>query len=148
MSKAVLLLNLGTPAEPTAKGLRDFYSYFFSDRFVFDMNPVALWMLRNLIIKPLRAPKTAKNYAAIWMEGGSPLKVYTDRLQQSVQAAFVGDEQDVHVVTGMAYSKPFIAETMQALERQRQITVCFGKIGGQTNCCLKLNKRIFIAHHG
>ena len=25
MSKAILLLNLGTPAEPTAKGLRDFY---------------------------------------------------------------------------------------------------------------------------
>ena len=38
MSKAVLLLNLGTPSEPTAKGLREFYSYF-SDPFMFDFNP-------------------------------------------------------------------------------------------------------------
>ena len=39
MSKAILLLNLGTPAEPTAKGLRDFYEYFLSDPYVFDMKP-------------------------------------------------------------------------------------------------------------
>ena len=29
MTQAVLLMNLGTPSEPTAKGLRDFYRYFF-----------------------------------------------------------------------------------------------------------------------
>ncbi|NQV68487.1 MAG: ferrochelatase, partial [Pseudohongiella sp.] len=49
MSKAVLLLNLGTPAEPTTKGLRAFYKYFFADPFVFDMNPFGRWLLRNLI---------------------------------------------------------------------------------------------------
>jgi len=65
MSKAVLLLNLGTPAAPTVKGLRDFYQYFSSDPFVFDINPVGRWLLRNLIILPFRAPKTAKDYASI-----------------------------------------------------------------------------------
>lgn len=125
MTKAVLLLNLGTPAEPTAKGLRQFYSRFFSDPFVFDMNPVGRWVLRNLIIKPFRAPKTAKDYAAIWMEGGSPLKVYADRLQQSVQRAFSAAGEDVVVVNGMAYSAPLIGTTMQELERQgiREILV-------------------------
>ena len=63
MKRAVLLLNLGTPAEPTAKGLRTFYRYFFADPFVFDMSAVARWLLRNLIILPFRAPKTAKKYA-------------------------------------------------------------------------------------
>jgi len=118
MTKAVLLLNLGTPAEPTAKGLRQFYKYFFSDPYVFDMNPVGRWLLRNLIIQPFRAPKTAKDYAAIWMEGGSPLKVYADRLQQSVQEAFTAAGEDVLVVNGMAYSAPFIADSMAELERQ------------------------------
>lgn len=118
MTKAILLLNLGTPAEPTAKGLREFYKYFFSDPFVFDMNPVGRWLLRNLIIQPFRAPKTAKDYAAIWMEGGSPLKVYADRLQESVQAAFTADGADVRVVNGMAYSAPYIPDTMQQLERE------------------------------
>ena len=37
-TKGILLLNLGTPEEPTAKGLRKFYKYFFSDPFVFDFN--------------------------------------------------------------------------------------------------------------
>jgi len=118
MTKAVLLLNLGTPAEPTAKGLRQFYKYFFSDPYVFDMNPLGRWLLRNLIIQPFRAPKTAKDYAGIWMEGGSPLKVYADRLQQNVQAAFTATGEDVLVVNGMAYSAPFIGETMADLERQ------------------------------
>ena len=117
MSKAVLLLNLGTPAEPTAKGLRDFYKYFFADPFVFDMNPVARWLLRNLIILPFRAPKTAQNYAAIWMPEGSPLKVYADRLQANVQAAYEDAGEDVLVLNGMAYSQPFISEAMAELEK-------------------------------
>lgn len=118
MSKAVLLLNLGTPAEPTTRGLRDFYKYFFSDPFVFDMNPVGRWLLRNLIILPFRAPKTAKDYAAIWMDEGSPLKVYADRLQASVQSAYEQAGEDVLVLNGMAYSQPFIGEAMAQLERE------------------------------
>ena len=55
MTQAVLLMNLGTPSEPTAKGLRDFYRYFFSDPYVFDFNSVGRWLLRNLIILPFRA---------------------------------------------------------------------------------------------
>jgi len=116
MSKAVLLLNLGTPAEPTAKGLRDFYKYFFSDPYVFDMNPVGRWLLRNLIILPFRAPKTAKDYATIWMEEGSPLKVYADRLQASVQDAYTSAREEVSVLNGMAYSQPYISEAMADLE--------------------------------
>ena len=104
MSKAVLILNLGTPAQPTAKGLRQFYKYFFSDPNVFDMNPVARWLLRNLVIMPFRAPKTAKDYAAIWMEGGSPLKVYADRVQLSLQNSFNEANEDVLVLNGTAYS--------------------------------------------
>jgi len=116
MSKAILLLNLGTPAEPTAKGLRDFYKHFFSDPFVFDMNPLGRWLLRNLIILPFRAPKTAKDYATIWMEEGSPLKVYADKLQASVQKAYADAGEDVLVFNGMAYSQPFISESMSELE--------------------------------
>ncbi len=115
MSKAVLLLNLGTPAQATTKGLRDFYKYFFADPFVFDMNPLGRWLLRNLIILPFRAPKTAKDYAAIWMDEGSPLKVYADRLQASVQSAYQETRENVLVLNGMAYSEPFISQAMAEL---------------------------------
>ncbi len=118
MSKAVLLINLGTPAAPTAGGLREFYRYFFSDRFVFDINPFALWLLRNLIIMPLRAPRTAKDYAGIWMEEGSPLKVYSERVRNGVQERFDAAGEDVAVRVGMAYSQPFIADALAELERE------------------------------
>ena len=118
MAKAVLLLNLGTPAEPTAKGLREFYRHFFADPFVFDMNPLGRWLLRNLIILPLRAPKTAKKYASIWTAEGSPLKVYADKLQASLQFAFNETNEDVLVLSGMAYSEPYIGQAMAELERR------------------------------
>ena len=121
MTKAVLLLNLGTPAAPTAEGLRDFYKYFFDDPYVFDFNPVGRWLLRNLIILPFRAPRVAKDYASIWMEEGSPLKVYADRMQLSIQESFDKQGDEVIVATGMAYSEPFIWDVMQELER-RQVT--------------------------
>lgn len=118
MKKAIILLNLGTPAEPTAKGLRAFYKYFFSDPFVFDFNPVGRWLLRNCIILPFRAPRIARDYAQIWMDEGSPLKVYADRMQASVQAQFDDTGGDVIVLNGMAYSEPFVAQSMASLEQQ------------------------------
>ncbi len=117
-TKGVLLLNLGTPEEPTAKGLRKFYKYFFSDPFVFDFNAVGRWLLRNLIIIPFRAPKTAKDYATIWMDEGSPLKVYADRLLESVQKQYDDAGEDVLVLNGMGYSEPFIWDTMAEFERR------------------------------
>lgn len=117
MSKAVVLLNLGTPAEPTAAGLREFYRYFFSDPYVFDMNPVGRWLLRNLIILPFRAPRVARDYAKIWMDEGSPLKVYADRMQASVQETFDAAGEKVLVRNGMAYSQPFVRDVMAELER-------------------------------
>lgn len=117
MRRAVILLNLGTPAAPTTKGLRDFYKYFFSDPFVFDMNPLGRWMLRNLIILPFRAPKTAKLYEEIWTEQGSPLKVYADRLQGFLNGKISSKHERTVVVNGMAYSEPFIGQTMAQLEK-------------------------------
>ena len=113
-----MLINLGTPAEPTARGLREFYRYFFADRFVFDINPIGLWLLRNLIIMPLRAPRTARDYAGIWMEQGSPLKVYSERVRRGVQEQFDAAGADVAVRIGMAYGRPFIADTLAEFERE------------------------------
>lgn len=111
-----MLLNLGTPATPTTRGLRDFYRYFFADPFVFDMPAWGRWLLRNLLILPFRAPRTAKHYQTIWLDDGSPLKVYTDRLVGSLQDALATD--DLLVRQGMAYSEPFISDVMVELEQQ------------------------------
>ncbi len=116
--RAILILNLGTPATPTAKGLRQFYRYFFADPFVFDIPAWARWALRNFIIIPFRAPKTARDYEKIWLDGGSPLKVYTDQLRQRLQDAMDPTRSRMRVFIGMGYSEPFIAETMAEIEEQ------------------------------
>lgn len=33
---------------------------------------------------PLRSPRVAKLYASVWMEGGSPLMVYSRQQQQAL----------------------------------------------------------------
>ncbi len=116
MTRAVLLLNLGTPASPTPSGLRAYYRHFFADPFVFDFNPIGRWLLRNLIILPFRAPRVAKDYESIWMKGGSPLKVYADRMQESVQGHFSESVEPVLVRNAMAYSSPLVADSMAELE--------------------------------
>jgi len=115
--RAILLLNLGTPASPTAKGLRDFYRYFFADPYVFDIPAWGRWALRNLIILPFRAPRTAKDYEKIWLEGGSPLKVYTDQVRSRLQDAMDPSRSRMRVYVGMGYSEPFIGETMAEIEQ-------------------------------
>jgi len=116
--KAVLILNLGTPAEPTVSGLRNFYRSFFSDPFVFDMPPINRWLLRNLVILPFRARKTAKDYKKIWLDKGSPLKVYSDELCESLQESLDPSKARIRVALGMGYSDPFIADTMNKLEQR------------------------------
>lgn len=116
--KAVLLLNLGTPAEPTARGLRAFYRSFFSDPFVFDMPPFNRWLLRHFIILPFRAPKTARNYKKIWLDNGSPLQVYSEKLQENLQETLDPGKARILVGLGMGYSEPFIKDTMDLFERR------------------------------
>lgn len=114
--RALLIINLGTPAEPTAKGLRDYYRYFFADPYVFDIPAIGRWLLRNLIIMPFRAPRTAKNYASIWLKDGSPLKVYTEQLCDSLQDKLDPSRGRILVRIGMGYSEPFITDALEELE--------------------------------
>jgi ferrochelatase len=115
--RALLLLNLGTPSAPTAKAVREFYRYFFADPFVFDMPAWQRWLLRNLIIIPFRAPRTARDYEKIWLEGGSPLKVYTDQLRIRLQDSMDPSRSRIRVYQGMGYSEPSIYDTMQEIEQ-------------------------------
>lgn len=114
--RALLILNLGTPSSPTAKGLREFYRYFFADPYVFDISPLSRWFLRNFIILPFRAPKTARDYEKIWLDGGSPLFVYTNQLRIRLQDTLDPARGRFRVFVGMGYSEPFITDSMQEIE--------------------------------
>lgn len=112
----VILVNLGTPAAPTAQGVRAFLQPFLSDRRVVDLPRLLWWPLLHGIILPLRSPRVAHAYASIWQEGGSPLLVSSQQLTAALQAAFAG--QALTVTLAMTYGEPSLASAWHSLKAQ------------------------------
>ncbi len=75
----VLLVNLGTPEAPTAPALRKYLKEFLSDSRVVEIPKLIWWFILNLIILNTRPSKSAAKYASVWMDEGSPLRVYSER---------------------------------------------------------------------
>src|SRR5664279_1675743 len=84
---AVILINVGTPDEPTVKAVRRYLFEFLNDRRVIDIPLVWQKLLVNLIIVPFRAPKSTKLYQRLWTDKGSPLLYYSQSLKEKVQSA-------------------------------------------------------------
>ncbi len=103
----LLLVNLGTPETPDAKGLRPYLKQFLSDRRVIETSPL-IWqpILRGIILNT-RPRKSAKAYAKIWRKESneSPLRYYT-RVQAEKLQAEIGDE--IMVDWAMRYGAPSI----------------------------------------
>ncbi|WP_240125581.1 ferrochelatase [Thermomonas alba] len=111
---ALLLVNLGTPAAPTARAVRKYLSQFLHD---YRIVPLTRWLwcpLLHFLILPLRSPKVARKYAQIWMEGGSPLAVHTAALAAAVGERLPGWQ----VRHAMRYGEPSVAAVLSELRAQ------------------------------
>ncbi|MAY42454.1 MAG: ferrochelatase [Oceanospirillaceae bacterium] len=125
--KGVLLINLGTPDEPTPKALRRYLKEFLSDHRVVEI-PRLIWMaILHLFILPLRPKNSAKLYASVWTDEGSPLMAITQKqthkLQKNLNEQY-GEDQ-IPVVMGMRYGNPSIKKALAELadKNVRDITV-------------------------
>ncbi|RCU48916.1 ferrochelatase [Corallincola holothuriorum] len=112
----VLLVNLGTPDEPTTPAVRRYLNQFLSDPRVVDV-PKWLWqcILKGVIL-PFRSPRAAKAYSSIWWEEGSPLRVISERQQKALQDALmfaVGHKLPVELA--MTYGQPSIPDALERL---------------------------------
>jgi ferrochelatase len=109
----LLLINLGTPDEPTTGPVRRYLRQFLSDPRVVDINPVGRWLLLNLIILPTRPAKSAHAYRTIWdPKRGSPLLYHSRDLTAAV-AQRLGDGWRVELA--MRYGNPSIESGLAAL---------------------------------
>ena len=113
----VLMINLGTPDEPTAPALRRYLKEFLSDPRVVEIPRPLWWLILNGIILNTRPKKSAAKYAAIWMKEGSPLKVHTER-QAKLLRGWLGEKtgQNLPVEYAMRYGSPSIAEGLDKLK--------------------------------
>lgn len=59
--KGILLVNLGTPSDPSVPAVTKFLRRFLSDRRVIHMLPLLWQPILNLMVLPKYAPKSAAN---------------------------------------------------------------------------------------
>lgn len=111
---AVLLVNLGTPEAPTAPAVRKYLGQFLHDHRVVQLTRWLWCPILHGIILPFRSPKVAEKYASIWMDGGSPLAVYTRRLSQVLATHLPG----LRVDWAMRYGQPALDDKLKALHAE------------------------------
>jgi ferrochelatase len=117
---AVLLANLGTPDAATPDAVARYLRQFLSDPRVIEI-PQFVWaVILNVFVIPLRKKRVAHNYASIWQDGDSPmrliLKGQCEQLGARLQGQFGAGRVSVHPV--MSYGNPSIPATMDALRAQ------------------------------
>jgi ferrochelatase len=108
-------VNLGTPSEPTADSVREFLREFLSDPAVVDI-PRWIWgpILKTFVLRS-RPARVAEQYGSIWSEGGSPLRVATERMTRAVR------EQGADALSAswaFRYGEPSLESEMQRLSRE------------------------------
>lgn len=110
----ILIINIGTPDEPTEDALRRYLAEFLGDPYVIDY-PRWLWNpILNRIILRSRPAKSARLYAKIWQPEGSPLLLTT----QAIADGIARREPDFLIAVGMRYGEPSISRALEELLRR------------------------------
>jgi len=108
----VLLINLGTPDNPSVGKVRSYLSQFLNDPRVIDIPWLLRKILVNLIIVPFRAPKSAKIYNELWTDKGSPLIFHSENAANLLQKE-LGENYHVHLA--MRYKNPGIPKVLEEM---------------------------------
>ena len=115
----VLVVNLGTPDEPTASSVRRYLAEFLSDRRVIEI-PKLLWMLiLHGIILRIRPAKSARAYKKVWSVQGSPLMAGSADLSSKIQMLL--DDRisaKCNVQLAMRYGNPSIKDGLEKLQAE------------------------------
>jgi ferrochelatase len=115
-SLGVLLVNLGTPDEPTPAAVRRYLKQFLWDPRVVELPRPLWWLILNGFILRFRPARSARAYRKIWTEEGSPLLRRCEEIRAAVQQLLsVQLSGEVHVALGMSYGNPSIAAALETL---------------------------------
>jgi len=109
MSKAVLLVNLGSPVSPSVPDVRRYLNEFLMDGRVIDV----AWPVRRLVVGLILVKRPAESghaYDKIWTKDGSPLVVTSKHVQSALQKHL-----SVPVELAMRYQNPSIESAVKNL---------------------------------
>ena len=114
---AILLINLGTPDAPTFGAVRRYLKEFLSDRRVVEIPRLLWWLILNGIILWVRPGASARKYAAVWTNEGSPLRVHSEKLASALRSKFAARGADAPLVEyAMRYGNPSIDAVLTRLK--------------------------------
>jgi len=114
----VLLVNLGTPDEPTTGSVRRYLREFLSDVRVIDTPRLLWWFILNCVILLIRPAKVAKLYQSIWTAEGSPLLVGSKAQSGALQNLLNQRGHNMRVDLAMTYGEPKISDAISRLRQQ------------------------------
>lgn len=115
---AVLLLNLGTPAAPTRDAVRDYLAEFLSDPRIVELPRWLWWPVLHGYILRTRPRRSAEAYAKIWRDDGSPLLVFSERLEQAIRSEIARRTGGkVTTALAMTYGEPSVRTVVADLMR-------------------------------
>lgn len=111
-SRALILVNIGTPDKPAKKEVRKFLSQFLNDGRVIDIPWLFRKILVNLVIIPFRVKKTTALYRKLWTDKGSPLLYYMKNLETKIRNEI---PPDFDVFSVMRYGKPSLFSVLNEI---------------------------------
>lgn len=112
MSKAILLVNLGSPDSPSVPDVRRYLNEFLMDGRVIDVAwPIRRFVVGMILIK--RPHESGEAYEKIWTKDGSPLVTSSRNVQKLLQA-----RMSVPVELAMRYQNPSIESAVKKLAAQ------------------------------
>lgn len=114
----VLLVNLGTPDEPTTGAVRRYLRQFLSDSRVIDTPRLLWWFILNCVILVIRPAKVAKLYQSIWTPQGSPLLVGSQAQTRALQQLLDKRGHNMSVELAMTYGKPNVESALARMQEQ------------------------------
>lgn len=115
-STGILLVNLGTPEEPTPQAVRRFLKQFLSDPRVVEYPRWLWWLILNGIILRIRPARSAAAYRKIWTDDGSPLMLFSKSVVGGVQKELdTRLSGSASVELAMSYGEPSIDAAIDRL---------------------------------
>ena len=115
----VLLVNLGTPDDPSTRSVRRYLAEFLSDPRVIEAPRLLWWLVLHGIILRTRPRRSAHAYQKIWTPGGSPLLVASRELANALGARLALQFGDRVVVDlAMTYGQPSMRQALEGFRRR------------------------------
>lgn len=120
MKRGLLLLNLGSPEDPSKAAVARYLKEFLTDPYVIDWPAPFRHALVHGLIVPARAASSSEAYKKIWTEFGSPL-IHTTKIFAEKVAHEMRDEAEVR--WAVRYGEPGIEKVLDDWDVERLFVV-------------------------